>query len=678
MAQSPFARLFEPLDLGFTTLANRVLMNSMHTGLEDDLADYPKLAAYFAERARGGVGTIVTGGISPNAEGRGRPGDGKLETAAELAAHRLVTRAVRDAAPECRIVMQILHAGAYTHLDRGLSPSGIGAPNYRAEAVTMDEADIARTIDDYVRCACLAREAGYDGVELKVSGGYLLNAFVAPLTNRRTDAWGGSHANRIRLPMEILRRMRQAVGPDFIIIYRQSVIELVPEGSLFDELVATAQTAERHGATMISAHIGWHQARVPTVASVVPRAAWAGFVARMKPHLRVPLITANRINTPETAERILAAGEADIVAMARPLLADPDFVAKARAGRAGEINTCIACNQGCMDLAFSRRNATCLVNPRAGRETELRYVPAAEPRRIAVVGGGPAGMAAACVAAERGHRVTLFEAGPELGGQFLLAQRVPGKEDYAETVRYFAARLDRLGVAVRLSHRIDDAAALAGAHDAVVLATGIVPHRPEIPGIGHPGVMSYVDALLGRRPVGRRVAIVGAGGIGFDVAAFLSDEDASSAADTARFFADWGVDPAYRGRGGLALASPPPLGAAREITLLQRSADKPGSRLGRTTGWIHRSLLRRRGVRMLGGCSYVRIDDRGLHILRDGNPELIAADTVVICTGQRPDRSALRGGPGSERIHCVGGARDAGGLDAMRAIDEASRLAAGL
>lgn len=670
-----YPRLFEPLDLGFCTLRNRVLMGSMHTGLEDKAADFPKLAAYFAERAAGGVGLIVTGGFSPNLAGWLKPFGGTLRWPWEVGRHRQVTNAVH--AHGGRICLQILHAGRYGYSPLQVGPSKLKAPINPFTPRALSAGGVERQIRAFVRTAQLAREAGYDGVEVMGSEGYLLNQFTAPRTNQRSDDWGGDAAKRMRFAVEIVRRIREACGPDFIIAYRLSMLDLVDDGLAWEEVVQQGQAIEAAGATLINTGIGWHEARIPTIATSVPRAAFTGITARLKPHVSLPLITTNRINMPDVAERILAAGEADMVSMARPLLADPQWVNKAREQRAADINTCIACNQACLDHVFENKTASCLVNPRACAETELNYGPTASPKRIAVVGAGPAGMACATVAAERGHRVTLFEAGDAIGGQFNLAKRIPGKEEFHETLRYFGRRIEQTGVELRLRTRAD-AAALSG-FDAVVLATGIQPRAVDLLGSDHPKVVGYLDVLSGHVVPGRKVAIIGAGGIGFDVAEFLVHGDShGSSLDAARWRAEWGVDLGYDGnRGGLAPPQPEP--PIREVWLLQRSPGKPGARLGKTTGWIHRATLKAKRVRMLGGVEYLSVDDEGLHIRVDGSDQTLPVDQVVICAGQEPFKPlqsdlAASGFP----VHVIGGADVAAELDAKRAISQGSRLAATL
>ena len=669
----PYPHLFQPLDLGFTTLRNRVLMGSMHTGLEDRRRDFPRLAAYFAERAAGGVGLIVTGGFSPNVAGWLQPFASRLSWPWETGKHRQVTRAVHDSG--ARICLQLLHAGRYAYHPLSVAPSRIKSPITPFTPRALSARGVERTIVAYVRAARLARDAGYDGVEIMGSEGYLINEFASARTNQRNDRWGGPLEHRMRFATEIVARVREACGPDFILIYRQSMAELVPEGSDWAQIVAQAQAVEAAGASILNTGIGWHESRVPTIATSVPRAVFAAATAKMRAHVRLPLVASNRINMPDVAEGILASGAADLVSMARPLLADPEWANKARTGKAHAINTCIACNQACLDHIFQNRTASCLVNPRACAETELVYTPAAAPRRIAVVGAGPAGLACATVAAERGHQVTLFEAADEIGGQFRLAMRIPGKEEFAETLRWFRHRLEDTGVQLRLSSPAD-ASALAG-FDEVVLATGVVPRQVAFPGSGHPRVASYLDVLERRVVPGRRVAIIGAGGIGFDVAEYLVHDGPSPTLDPALWMREWGVDPEFASSG--ALVEPQPAPPARQVWLLQRSPGRLGTRLGKTTGWIHRATLRARQVQTLGGVEYLGVDDAGLHIRTEGETRVLAVDHVVVCAGQEPRRELfdLLTAAGISP-HLIGGADVAAELDAKRAIDQGSRLAARL
>ena len=668
-----YPHLFSPLDLGFTQIRNRVLMGSMHTGLEDRAADFPKLAAYFAERAAGGVGLIVTGGFAPNLVGWLAPFGSKLSWPWEVGRHRQVTAAVHEHGS--RICLQLLHAGRYGYHPLQVAPSKLKAPINPFTPRALSARGVERHIADYARAARLAREAGYDGVEVMGSEGYLINQFIAARTNKRDDAWGGDPGRRMRFAVEIVRRIREACGPDFIIIYRLSLLDLVEDGSNWEEIVQQAKAIEAAGATIINSGIGWHEARIPTIATSVPRAAFAGVTAKLRPHVNVPVVAVNRINMPEVAERILAEGQADMVSLARPLLADPQWPNKARAGKPESINTCIACNQACLDHVFANKRATCLVNPRAGYETELNYLPTSAPKKLAVVGAGPAGLACATVAAHRAHHVTLFDAASEIGGQFNVAKRIPGKEEFHETLRYFRYKLAETGVEVRLDTKVD-AAALAG-FDEVVLATGIVPRKVDFPGADHPMVVSYLDVLLGRVEAAGKVAIIGAGGIGFDVGEFLVHEGESPSLDTSRWMAEWGVDPSFEARG--ALTRPVPEAPARQVWLLQRSPGKPGARLGKTTGWIHRNTLKAKGVKMLGGVEYLGVDDSGLHIRVHGSEQTLNVGTVVVCAGQEPrrdlvdDLTALGKTP-----HLIGGADVAAELDAKRAINQGSRLAATL
>jgi len=665
--------LFAPLDLGFCTLPNRVLMGSMHTGLEDRRRDFPKLAAYFAERARGGAGLMVTGGFAPDMQGWLVPFSGKLSWPWEVSKHRQVTGAVH--AEGGRICMQILHSGRYAYHPLAVSASAVKSPISPFKPRQLSHRGVERTVAAFVRSARLAREAGYDGVEVMGSEGYLINQFTVPRTNKRNDRWGGSPEKRMRFAVEIVTRMREAVGPDFIIIYRLSMLDLVEGGGQFDEVIAQARAIEAAGATIINTGIGWHEARVPTIATSVPRAAFAGVTAKLRPHVKLPLVATNRINMPEVAEKVLADTGADMVSMARPFLADPEWVNKAREGRAHAINTCIACNQACLDHVFQNRRASCLVNPRACHETELVYAPTQQPRRIAVVGAGPAGLSCATVAAQRGHEVTLFDAAERIGGQFNLARRIPGKEEFSETLRYYHQQLNHTGVSLFLGREVgvED---LKG-FDEVVLATGVVPRQIQLAGMDHPKVVGYVDVIEGRVRVGGSAAIIGAGGIGFDVAEFLLHEGDSPSTDPARWMAEWGVDPGFEARGGLTRAEPGP--APRKLFLLQRSAGKPGARLGKTTGWIHRATLKAKGVKMMGGVEYLGVDDSGLKIRVEDRERTLAVDHVVVCAGQEPRRDLLAGlRTAGVSTHLIGGADVAAELDAKRAIDQGARLAARL
>ncbi|KGF66083.1 NADPH-dependent 2,4-dienoyl-CoA reductase [Pseudomonas lutea] len=679
MAAPHYPHLLAPLDLGFTTLRNRSLMGSMHTGLEEKPGGFERMAVYFAERARGGVGLMVTGGIAPNAEGGVYSGAAKLTTPEEAANHRIVTKAVHEAGG--KICMQILHAGRYAYSPKQVAPSAIQAPINPFKPKELDEEGIEKQIQDFVTCATLAQTAEYDGVEIMGSEGYFINQFLVAHTNHRTDRWGGSYENRMRLPVEIVRRVREAVGANFIIIYRLSMLDLIDGGSTWEEVVQLAQAIERAGATLINTGIGWHEARIPTIATKVPRAAFAKVTAKMRGSVSIPLITTNRINTPEVAEQILAEGDADMVSMARPFLADPEFVNKAAAGRGDEINTCIGCNQACLDHTFGGKLTSCLVNPRACHETELNYLPVTQVRKIAVVGAGPAGLAAATVAAQRGHEVTLFDSASEIGGQFNIAKRIPGKEEFYETLRYFGRKLETTGVDLRLNTRVKVDDLLGQGYDEVILATGIAPRTPAIPGVDNPKVLTYLDVILARKPVGKSVAVIGAGGIGFDVSEYLVHQGEATSLDRDAFWDEWGIDTQLAARGGVAGIKAHPHAPARQVFLLQRKATKVGDGLGKTTGWIHRTGLKNKQVQMLNSVEYLKIDDAGLHIRigAEGEEKLLPVDNVVICAGQDPLRELYEGlQAAGQSVHLIGGADVATELDAKRAIDQGSRLAAGL
>jgi 2,4-dienoyl-CoA reductase (NADPH2) len=680
---SKYPHLLEPLDLGFTKLRNRALMGSMHTGLEEAKNGFERLAAFYSERARGGVALIVTGGIAPNEEGGVFQHAAKMTTDDEVKQHQIITDAVHQA--DGKICMQILHAGRYAYSPALVGPSAIQAPINPFTPKELDQAGIEKQIEDYAVCAQLAQKAGYDGVEIMGSEGYFINQFIVAHTNQRTDQWGGSYENRIRLPIEIVRRVRERVGPNFILIYRLSMLDLIEDGSTWEEVVQLAKEIEKAGATLINTGIGWHEARIPTIATSVPRGAFSKVTARLKSEVSIPLITTNRINMPEVAEKILAEGDADMVSMARPFLADAELVQKAAEDRSQEINTCIGCNQACLDHTFSNKLTSCLVNPRACHETELKYVKTANPKNIAVVGAGPAGMAAASVAAERGHKVTLYDSGKEIGGQFNVAKLIPGKEEFYETLRYYGVMLKKYNVDMRLSTRVSAKELIADGYDEVILATGVQPRMPDIDGIEHPSVISYLDALKKRKPVGKRVAVIGAGGIGFDVSEFITHQGASAALDTDVFMKEWGVDFSGQHRGGVKGVEPQLPEPARQVYLLQRKTSKIGKNLGKTTGWIHRTSLKHREVQMIPGVTYRKIDDEGLHITvtakraEQGEDKLLPVDTIIICTGQDPMRE-LQAELEAANVstHLIGGADVAAELDAKRAINQGCYLAAEL
>ena len=669
MTEPTYPTLLSPLEVGHLTLRNRVLMGSMHVGLEEERGRLDKMAAYFGARAKGGVGLIVTGGVAPDRAGSVKPFAAKLSNSYEVWKHRPVADAVHEHGGA--IAMQILHAGRYGYTPLNVAPSAIKSPISMFKPRALSPRGVQRTIDHYARCARLAKQAGYDGVEVMGSEGYLINEFLVDKTNKRTDAWGGEYPARMRFPVEIVRKMRAEVGADFLIIFRLSMLDLVKGGSSWEEIVTLAKAIEAAGASIINTGIGWHEARVPTIATMVPRAAFTWVTARLKGEVSIPLVTSNRINMPSVAEGVLAGGDADMVSMARPLLADPDWVVKAQQGRADEINTCIACNQACLDLIFSNKRATCLVNPLACYETEVEVKPATTPRRIAVVGAGPAGLAYATTAAGRGHSVTLFEAADRIGGQFNLASKVPGKEEFAETLRYFGRRIELTGVDLKLGTRAT--VELLQGFDDVLIATGVNPRQITLPGIDHPKVLSYPDVLNGAE-VGERVAVIGAGGIGFDVAEFLTHRH-TDATPIDAYLAEWGIDRTFEHRGGLVPTAPPT--SPRQVTLCQRKPGKLGMGLGKTTGWIHRTSLRNRGVEMLSECSYIKIDDAGLHLTTGGEPRVLEVDNVVVCAGQVSARELVE--PLQQagiEVTLIGGAHEAGELDARRAIDQGTRLAA--
>lgn len=663
----PYPHIFRPLDLGFTTLKNRIVMGSMHTGLEEEKNGYEKLAAFYRERAKNGVALIITGGIAPSWQGWTSPFSATMSNSREAAKHRVVTKAVHEESG--KICMQILHAGRYNYTPFGaFAPSAIKSPIHRFKPWALSRRGILSTINDFVRCAKLAQEAGYDGVEIMGSEGYLINEFICRHTNHRTDEWGGSFENRIRFPLEIIRRTREACGNTFIIIFRQSLLDLVDDGSNWEEVVLLAKAVEAAGANIINSGIGWHEARVPTIATNVPRGAFTWVTQKLKREVNIPLIATNRINMPETAEQILAEGQADLISMARPFLADAALVKKAMENRSDEINTCIGCNQACLDHTFSRKTATCIVNPFACRETEMTIIPATDTKKVAVAGAGPAGLSCAITLAQRGHEVHLFEVGNEIGGQFNIAKEIPGKEEFRETLRYYTKQLELQRVQLHLNTALTTE--IADKFDEIVVATGVVARKAGIPGETHPAVLSYTDVVLHKKPVGKSVAIIGAGGIGFDVAAFLSSEPN---ADIPEFMKEWGVDMSYRHPG--AKTKPQPTPAEREIFMLQRSEGKMGARLGKTTGWIHRSSLKMKKVKMISGVSYRHIDDEGLHIMVNGKPHTLQVDTIVVCAGQVSRNQLFEEiQKMGKKAHLIGGAAEAGELDAKRAIAQGTQL----
>jgi 2,4-dienoyl-CoA reductase (NADPH2) len=670
-----YPKLLAPLDLGFTTLKNRVIMGSMHTGLEELKGGYEKMAVFYGERAKGGVGLIVTGGIAPNIAGWVSPMASKLTNSRTAAKHKVVTDAVH--ANGGKICLQILHTGRYGYHPFSVAPSAQKSPISPFKPWKLSNRGIEKTIKDYGRCARLSKEAGYDGVEVMGSEGYLINQFIAPKTNKRTDKWGGSYENRIKFPLEIVKRIRQEVGKDFIIIFRLSMLDLVQGGSTWDEVVILAKELEKAGVTIINTGIGWHEARIPTIATMVPRAAFSWVTKKMMGEVSIPLVTTNRINDPKVAEEVLQEGCADMISMARPFLADPEIINKSAEGREDEINTCIGCNQACLDHIFKRKTATCLVNPRACHETELNFLPVTKAKNIAVVGAGPAGLSCATNLASRGHKVTLFDAAPEIGGQFNIAKQVPGKEEFYETIRYYNKQIELHNVDLRLNTKVevDDLTSF----DEVVVAAGITPRKLKMEGIDHPKVLSYIDVLKLKKEVGKKVAIIGAGGIGFDTAEFLVHEGKSTSLDVQAFLKEWGIDPENEVRSGIEGITPEPHPSPREVFLLQRKDTKVGAGLGKTTGWVHRIALKNKKVKMINSVQYQKIDDQGLHITIKGEPKVLDVDNVVICAGQISKNELFE--PLKEKgvsVHIIGGAFMAGELDAKRAIEQGSKLAASL
>jgi len=674
MPHNTYPHLLAPLDLGFTTLKNRVLMGSMHTGLEEVEDGHERMAAYFGERAKGGVGLIVTGGIGPNTEGGTHPNTKKLVSDDDIAGHRQITDAVHE--HDGKICLQILHTGRYAYSPDQVAPSAIKAPINPFTPRALTYAEVYKQIDDFVFTSLQAQKAGYDGVEIMGSEGYFLNQFIAARTNQRDDDWGGSYENRIRLPIEVVRRVREAVGKHFIIIFRLSMLDLVEGGSTAEEVIQLGQAVEKAGATIINTGIGWHEAQIPTIATKVPRAAFTWVTAHFRKSLSVPVITSNRINTPDVAEAVLARGDADMVSMARPFLADPEFVLKAQENRADEINTCIGCNQACLDHVFGGVMTSCLVNPRACHETQLNIIPTTAKKRVAVVGAGPAGLSAATTLATRGHEVSLFDSASEIGGQFNIAKQIPGKEEFSETLRYYGRQIELLGITLHLNQRVTAEQLNSGGFDEVVIATGIAPRTPDIAGIDHPKVMSYLDVIGAKKPVGKKVAIIGAGGIGFDVAEYLTHSGEASSLNIPAFMKEWGIDMTFGSRSGIEGVKAQPEPSPREVYLLQRKSSKVGSGLGKTTGWIHRAGMVMKGVRMMPSCDYEKIDDAGLHLTVGGETKVLDVDNIIICAGQDPLRELTKGL--TIPHHLIGGADIASELDAKRAINQGTRLAAQL
>jgi 2,4-dienoyl-CoA reductase (NADPH2) len=669
-----YKHIFEPLDLGFTTLKNRILMGSMHTGLEEEKDGIDKIATYYAERAKGGVGLIVTGGIAPNVQGWTGPFSARMSTKKHAKHHQKITEAVHKEGG--KICMQILHAGRYGYHPFSVAPSKIKSPITPFKPFKLTQSGINRTIRDFVNCAELSKVAGYDGVEIMGSEGYLINQFIAKRTNKRTDNYGGAYENRMRLPIELVKQTREAVGKEFIIIYRLSMLDLVENGSSWEEVVQLGKEIEKAGATIINTGIGWHEARIPTIATSVPRAAFTWVTKKMKEELSIPLITSNRINMPETAEKILSEGDADMISMARPFLADPEWVNKAEADKSDEINTCIGCNQACLDHVFERKVASCLVNPRACHETELDYGKTANTKKVAVIGAGPAGLAAATIAAQKGHNVTLFDADKETGGQFNIAKQIPGKEEFYETIRYFNKQIELHNVTLKLNTRVSTEDLLKSDFEEIVIATGITPRTPRIEGVEHKKVLSYIDVLKLKKPVGKRVAVIGAGGIGFDVSEYLAHEGESTSLNIDAWLKEWGIDKTLEARSGMEGVKSEVHPSPREIFMFKRSKGKFGGNLGKTTGWIHRSTLKKKKVKFIGEVSYTKIDDEGLHYTQNDEAKVLKVDNVVICAGQTPQKELyqplLEAG---KNVHVIGGADFASELDAKRAINQGARLA---
>ena len=672
-----YKHIFEPLDLGFTTLKNRILMGSMHTGLEEQKNGYEKMAVYFAERAKGGVGLIVTGGISPNIQGWTAPFSARLSSKKHVKNHKKVTQAVHNAGG--KICMQILHSGRYGYHPFNVGASKIKAPINPFKPFKLNASGIKRTVNDFINCAKLAKASNYDGIEIMGSEGYLINQFIAKRTNDRTDNYGGAYENRMRLPVELVTKIRKAVGEEFIIIYRLSMLDLVEKGSSWEEIVQLGKAIEKAGATIINTGIGWHESRIPTIATSVPRAAFTWVTKKMKQEIKIPLITSNRINMPETAEKVLADGHADLISMARPFLADPEWVNKAKAEKEDEINTCIACNQACLDHAFQKKVASCLVNPRACHETELNYNPTENQKKVAVIGAGPAGLAASTIAAQRGHAVTLFDAASEIGGQFNMAKQIPGKEEFYETIRYFQKQIDLHHVKVQLNTKVSVDDLQKSDFDEIIIATGIKPRNLNIEGINHKKVLSYIDVLKHKKPVGKRVAVIGAGGIGFDVSEYLTHEGESTSQNIDAWLQEWGIDKSLKARSGIEGVQPDFHPASREVFMFKRSKGKFGGNLGKTTGWIHRSNLKKKKVQFIGEVSYTKIDDQGLHYTQNEEQKILEVDNVVICAGQTPFKELYQPLLDAKKsVHVIGGADFASELDAKRAIDQGARLAAKL